>query len=142
MRNWKIFPAILGATALLAIGLYVAFYFVFLDFFVDLWWFRSLDFESYFWLRWLYGFVFSVVVTVFFFAVFILHFFIASRYLGLNPPDEVLMDSKKKAKFSALCRCVYEWLGHSLHTRFIDIGNFDCDTVLFAMGTSIIIFLW
>jgi uncharacterized membrane protein (UPF0182 family) len=99
MRNWKIFPAILGVTALLAIGLYVAFYFVFLDFFVDLWWFRSLDFESYFWLRWLYGFVFSVVVTVFFFAIFILHFFIASRYLGLNPPDEVLMDSKKKRNF-------------------------------------------
>lgn len=99
MRNWKMFPAILGVTALLAVGLYVAFYFVFLDFFVDLWWFRSLEFESYFWLRWLYRFIFSVVVTVFFFAVFQFHFFIASRYLGLNPPDEVVSDSKKMRSF-------------------------------------------
>jgi uncharacterized membrane protein (UPF0182 family) len=99
MRNLKMLPTILGVTALLAVGLYVAFYFVFLDFFVDLWWFRSLEFESYFWLRWLYRFIFSVVVTVFFFAVFMFHFFIASRYLGLNPPDEVLNDSKKKRSF-------------------------------------------
>lgn len=99
MRNWKMLPAILGVTALLSVGLYVAFYFVFLDFFVDLWWFRSLEFESYFWLRWLYRFIFSVIVTVFFFAVFMFHFFIASRYLGLNPRDEVLFDSKKMPNF-------------------------------------------
>jgi uncharacterized membrane protein (UPF0182 family) len=99
MRNWKMLPAILGVTAILAVGLYVAFYFVFLDFFVDLWWFRSLEFESYFWLRWLYRFIFSVVVTVFFFAVFMFHFFIASRYLGLNPPDEVVADNKKMRNF-------------------------------------------
>lgn len=99
MRNWKMLPAILGVTALSAVGLYVAFYFVFLDFFVDLWWFRSLELESYFWLRWLYRFIFSVIVTVFFFAVFMFHFFIASRYLGLNPPDEVLSDSKKMRNF-------------------------------------------
>ncbi len=99
MRNWKMLPAILGVTALLAVGLYVAFYFVFLDFFVDLWWFRSLEFESYFWLRWLYRFIFSVVVTVFFFTIFLFHFFIASRYLGLNPPDEVVSDSKKMQSF-------------------------------------------
>lgn len=99
MRNWKMLPAILGVTALLAVGLYIAFYFVFLDFFVDLWWFRSLEYEAYFWLRWLYRFIFSVLVTVFFFAVFIFHFFIASRYLGLNPPDEVLIDSNKRRHF-------------------------------------------
>lgn len=99
MRNWKLLPPLIAGTLVAAIGLYVAFYFVFLDFFVDLWWFRSLQFESYFWLRWLYRFIFSVAVTVFFFAVFMFHFSIASRYLGLNPPDEVWIDEKKRRRF-------------------------------------------
>lgn len=99
MRNWKLLPALTGATVVLAIVLYVAFYFVFLDFFVDLWWFKSLDFEAYFWLRLVYRFIFSGAVTLFFFAVFLFHFWIASRYLGLNPPDEVLMDDTKRRRF-------------------------------------------
>jgi hypothetical protein len=99
MRNWKMLPALVGATIMGAIVLYVAFYFVFLHFFVDLWWFKSLEFEAYFWLRLLYRFIFSGVVTIFFFAVFMFHFWIASHYLGLNPPDEVLLDDKKRQKF-------------------------------------------
>ncbi len=99
MRNWKLLPALASATIVGAIVLYVAFYFVFLDFFVDLWWFRSLEFEGYFWLRLLYRFIFSGAVTLFFFTVFQFHFWIASRYLGLNPPDEVLLDDKKRRRF-------------------------------------------
>ncbi|WKJ90409.1 UPF0182 family protein [Methylomonas montana] len=99
MRNWKLLPAFIAATLVAAIVLYVAFYFVFLDFFVDLWWFRSLEFETYFWLKLLYRFIFSGVVTAFFFAVFLFHFWIASRYLGLNPPDEILMDDSKRRRF-------------------------------------------
>ena len=99
MRNWKLLPALTGATIIGAIALYVAFYFVFLDFFVDLWWFRSLDFEGYFWLRLLYRFIFSGAVTLFFFAIFQSHFWIASRYLGLNPPEDVLLDDVKRRRF-------------------------------------------
>ncbi|CAD6881902.1 hypothetical protein [Methylomonas albis] len=99
MRNWKLLPAIIAATLAAAIVLYVAFYFVFLDFFVDLWWFRSLEFEAYFWLKLLYRFIFSGAVTAFFFVVFLFHFWIASRYLGLNPPDETLMDDSKRRRF-------------------------------------------
>lgn len=99
MRNWKLLPALTGATVVAAIVLYVAFYFVFLDFFVDLWWFRSLEFEFYFWLRLIYRFIFSGAVTLFFFSIFLFHFWIASRYLGLNPPDDVLMDDKKRRSF-------------------------------------------
>lgn len=99
MRKRKLLPALAGFTIVSAIILYVAFYFVFLDFFVDLWWFRSLEFEAYFWLRLLYRFVFSGAVTLFFFGVFQFHFWIASRYLGLNPPDEVLLDDKKRRRF-------------------------------------------
>jgi len=100
MRNWKLLPAI-AAAIVLAIVLYVAFYFVFLDFFVDLWWFKSLEFEGYFWLKVLYRFIFSGMVTVFFFTVFQFHFWIASRYLGLNPQEEALMDDRQRRRFLA-----------------------------------------
>lgn len=99
MRNWKLIPGLIGATIILAIVLYVAFYFVFLDLFVDLWWFQSLKFEGYFWLRLLYRFFLSGGVTLFFFAIFFFHFWIASRYLGLNPPDEILADVDKRQRF-------------------------------------------
>ena len=99
MSKRKLLPTLLGVTLVSAIVLYVAFYFVFLDFLVDLWWFRSLEFEAYFWLRLLYRFVFSGAVTLFFFGVFQFHFWIASRYLGLNPSDEILLDDKKRRRF-------------------------------------------
>ncbi len=99
MRNWKLLPALVGATIVIAVILYVAFYFFFLDLFVDLWWFRSLQFEGYFWLRLLYRFILSGSVTLFFFAVFFFHFWVASRYLGLNPPDAVLLDADKRRRF-------------------------------------------
>ena len=99
MRNWKLLPAIAVATLVIAIILYVAFYFVFLDLLVDLWWFRSLEFEGYFWLRLLYRFIFSGGVTLVFFCIFFFHYWIASRYLGLNPPDDVLLDADKRQRF-------------------------------------------
>jgi uncharacterized membrane protein (UPF0182 family) len=98
MRNWK---AWLGGFAVLSIILYVAFYFIFINFFVDLWWFRSLELEGYFWLKLLYRFFFSGGVTLLFFSIFFFHFWIASRYLGLNPPDDVLFNPDKRRKFQA-----------------------------------------
>ncbi len=92
-------PALAGATLAIAIILYVAFYFVFLELLVDLWWFRSLELEAYFWLRLLYRFILSGGVTLVFFAIFYFHFWIATRYLGLNPPDDVLLDADKRQRF-------------------------------------------
>jgi uncharacterized membrane protein (UPF0182 family) len=89
MRILKLLPAIIGATFVIAIILYVAFQFVFLDLFVDLWWFQSLKLESYFWLRLLYRFFLSGGVTLLFFSIFFFHFWIASRYLASNTPDEI-----------------------------------------------------
>ncbi|MDD1630491.1 MAG: UPF0182 family protein, partial [Methylococcaceae bacterium] len=108
MRNLKFLPAIIGAIflpaiigAILAIALilFVAFHFIFLDLFVDLWWYQSLKLESYFWLRLLYKYFLSGAVTLTFFAIFFFHFWIASRYLGLSPPDDVLKDSDKRRRF-------------------------------------------
>ena len=98
MRNWKLLSTIIGLTGL-AVIVYILFYFVFVDFFVDLWWFRSLNFEGYFWLRLLYRFIFSGGVTIIFFSIFFFHFWIASRYLGLNPPDEILVSADKRQRF-------------------------------------------
>jgi uncharacterized membrane protein (UPF0182 family) len=99
MRNLKFLPALIGATLGIAIIIYVAFYFIFLDLFVDLWWFQSLQQEPYFWLRLLYRFFLSGGVTLAFFLIFFFHFWIASRYLGLNPPDEILSDIDKRRRF-------------------------------------------
>jgi len=99
MRNLKFLPPLIGATLVIAIILYVAFYFIFLDLIVDLWWYQSLKLEAYFWLRLLYKFFLSGGVTLAFFAIFFFHFWIASRYLGLNPPDEVINNSDKRRRF-------------------------------------------
>ena len=99
MRSLKLLPAVIGATFVIAIILYVAFHFIFLDLFVDLWWFQSLKLESYFWLRLLYRFFLSGGVTLLFFSIFFFHFWIASRYLGVNPPDEILSNIDKRQRF-------------------------------------------
>ncbi len=99
MRNLKPLPALIGATLVIAIIIYVAFYFIFLELFVDLWWYKSLQLEAYFWLRLLYKFFLSGAVTLGFFGIFFFHFWIASRYLGLNPPDETLNDVDKRRRF-------------------------------------------
>lgn len=99
MRNWKLLPALAAGALVVGVVLYVAFYFIFLELLVDLWWFRSLELEGYYWLRLLYRFILSGGVTFIFFAIFYFHFWIASRYLGLNPPDEVLLDVDKRQRF-------------------------------------------
>ncbi len=99
MRNLKFLPALIGATLGIAIIVYVAFYFIFLDLFVDLWWYQSLKLEAYFWLKLLYRFFLSGGVTLVFFLIFFFHFWIASRYLGINPPDEVLHNLDKHRRF-------------------------------------------
>ena len=81
-----IFLIVLVTTVLLLS--YVAFTFLFLDLFVDFWWFKSLNLESYFWLRNSYRYLFSIGVTVFFFSIFFTHFWVASRYLGIDIQKE------------------------------------------------------
>jgi len=102
MRSWKLLPALIGISIVALIAIYVLFYFFFLDLFVDLWWFRSLDFEGYFWLRLLYRFILSGTVTLFFFGVFFFHFWIASRYLSFDIPEELLLDVNKRRRFQRL----------------------------------------
>jgi hypothetical protein len=99
MRNLKLLPALIAATLVIAVIAFTAFHFIFLDLFVDLWWYQSLKLEFYFWLRLLYKFFFSGIVTLAFFAIFFFHFWIASRYLGLNPREDIVNSFEKNRRF-------------------------------------------
>lgn len=99
MRNLNSIPALLAAILAICLVVFVAFHFIFLDLFVDLWWYQSIKLEHYFWLRLLYKFFLSGGVTMFFFCIFFFHFWIASSYLGLNPQEEVLVNFDKNLRF-------------------------------------------
>lgn len=84
MRNWKslltfitVFLAVLAVVGF-ALGITLT------DFIVDFWWFDSLEYSRYFWLRVLYRYIFSGGVTIFFFLIFFINFWVASRYLGVD----------------------------------------------------------
>ncbi|WP_404358470.1 UPF0182 family protein [Methylotuvimicrobium sp. KM1] len=102
MRIPRHLTKIIAATLGILLVVYVAFYFVFLDLIVDYWWFQALRYEGYFWLRLLYRFFLSGAVTAVFFSIFFLHFWLAARYLGFNPNQDVLQDSTKRKRFESL----------------------------------------
>ncbi len=89
---------IAGAVVVLAV-VYIAFFFIFLDLVVDFWWFGSLGFETYFWLRLLYKYLILGGFTLLFFLIFFFHFWIASKFLGINRPtrSEGTEDDAKKS---------------------------------------------
>ncbi|MGH8557890.1 MAG: UPF0182 family protein [Methylococcales bacterium] len=84
MPIWKRILVLSGIALAVIVLLYVAFHFIFLDFYVNLWWFESLEFERYFWLRQLYRYFISGGVTLFFFLIFFLNFWVASNFLGVT----------------------------------------------------------
>lgn len=102
MRNLIKLIIFLG---ILCIGLGVAYLvlnFMFLDFFVDQWWFDSLGYKSYFYLRIIYRYITFIGVTAIFFFIFFFNFLIASRYLGnaLSDTDEDSDDTNKRRIFN------------------------------------------
>jgi len=56
------------------------------DYLVDLWWFHSLNYEFYYWQRLLYRYAIFGGVTLIFFLIFWLNFWVASHHLGASPP--------------------------------------------------------
>jgi uncharacterized protein len=67
------------------------------DYLVDIWWFDSLGYEFYFWQRLLYRYVVFGSVTLFFFLIFFLNFWTASRFLGTTASSEPQDQDKKRA---------------------------------------------
>jgi uncharacterized protein len=99
MDHWKRWLLLLGAGIVVFGALLLFFSLFFADFLVDLFWFRALQYELYFWQRFLYRYVILVSVTLLFFSIFFLNFWVASRYLGTTaPPDETGPSAMKAYK--------------------------------------------
>jgi len=56
------------------------------NYIVDIWWFRAVGYELYYWQQLLYRYFIFAAVGVFFFLLFFLNFWVASRYLGTANP--------------------------------------------------------
>ncbi len=67
--------------------LFVSFHTVFLGLIVDYWWYSSLDYQGYFWLRTFYKYLIPGGVTLCFLFIFFSNFWIASRFIGINTPQ-------------------------------------------------------
>src|SRR3974390_684956 len=85
-RLWR-WLKILVLTAVGLVLLYVVFALVFMSFMVDLWWFDSLGYLTYFLWRLTYRYIILVVFSLLFFLVFFLNFWVASRFLGTSAPE-------------------------------------------------------
>jgi uncharacterized protein len=84
MRDWKRMLTLAGIVLVVLGVIYVAFFLIFLELVVDFWWFRSLNFEGYFWLKLLYRYIISGGVTLLFFLIFFINFWIGSRFVGFQ----------------------------------------------------------
>lgn len=69
---------------ILLIIIFIAFHLIFLQLLVDFWWYSSLDYTGYFWLRTLYQYLIPGAVTLCFLFIFYSNFWIASRFLGIK----------------------------------------------------------
>ena len=103
-RHWKRWLALFLGGIFGAVLLTVVFGFVFLNFLVDLWWFRALHYEGYFWLRLAYRYIVLAGVTIAFFLIFFLNFWVASRYLGTSLPADTGTAGAKRGGYGSLIR--------------------------------------
>ncbi len=98
MKKWKrLLILFVFAIALLGAAI-LAFSLIFEDLVVDWFWFRSLNYEGYFWLRLTYKYLVFLGVTLLFFFIFFFNFWVASRYLGAAKRSENGKDDRQKKK--------------------------------------------
>lgn len=87
MQTWKRVLLYTVAAVLITGILALIMGYFFNDFIVNLWWFSSLDYDPYFWQRLLYRYAVFFVVTLLFFIIFFLNFWIGAKYLGAKTPS-------------------------------------------------------
>lgn len=97
LKKW--FLILLGLAVLAAAGSLVLAFFL-TDFIVDLWWFRSLGYEGFFWLRLTYRHLILAGFTFIFFTIFFLNFWLGSRYLGTTTPP--LANDQARSRYRKL----------------------------------------
>ena len=86
MDQWKRRLLIAAAGTIGLAVLILAWCFLSANYLVDIWWFESLGYLFYYWQRALYRYVVLISVTLLFFLIFFLNFWIASNYLGTVSP--------------------------------------------------------
>jgi uncharacterized protein len=104
MHHWRRWLALAGGVVLLLGAIHLVFSYLFLDFLVDHLWFQSLGYEGYFWLRVLYRYAVFGVVTLLFFMVFFLNFWLASRFLGSTAQSPEDADVRSRQRYVELAR--------------------------------------
>ena len=97
MHHWRRWLALAGGVILLLGTIHLVFSYLFLDFLVDHLWFQSLGYEGYFWLRVLYRYAVFGAVTLLFFMVFFLNFWLASRFLPIEDQIQTGVHVSEKA---------------------------------------------
>jgi uncharacterized membrane protein (UPF0182 family) len=105
IKKWMAF--IIGLLGILAI-LIAAVKFIFIDFFVDLWWFQDQGMTSYYLLRLLYPYLILIFFTILFFAIFYVNFRVASHIIGFEDKP----DGYKEKKW-------LKYLNHALRDMYI-----------------------
>ncbi len=88
MVHWKRWLAASLVTIAALVGVIMTLGPFFADFLIDIWWFGSLGYEAYFWQRTLYRYAVLGSVSIFFFLIFFLNFWVASRFLGAPLPGK------------------------------------------------------
>ncbi len=97
MVHWKrwLFACVVSILALAGIIFVLSFFCS--HFLVDIWWFNSVGYEAYFWQRALYRYAVLGSVSLFFFLLFFLNFWVASRFLGAAVPGKTATDASLKS---------------------------------------------
>ncbi|MEE4355397.1 MAG: UPF0182 family protein [Desulfococcaceae bacterium] len=114
MQKWKRRLIISGAAVISLCIIYIVFNFVFLDFFVNFWWFGSLDFQGYYLKRIFYREMTFAAVFLFFSLVFFSNFWFASRYLGTS-------SIARECQLDLECRKRHERMFHNFQSGSMKI---------------------
>jgi uncharacterized protein len=97
MVHWKRWLAATVVSITALVGIIIALSFFFSHFLVDIWWFDSVGYEAYFWQRTLYRYAVLGSVSIFFFLIFFLNFWVASRFVGATLPAGTPTAASSKA---------------------------------------------
>ena len=127
---------IIGLFAILGI-LIATVNFIFLDFFVDLWWFQAQGMTSYYLLRILYPYLIFIFFTILFFAIFYVNFRIASHIVGFEDKPHGYKEKKWLKHLNHALRNMYLVLSFmmALIVAIPIFKNWE-NSLLFLFGNS------
>jgi hypothetical protein len=127
---------IIGLLAILGI-LAATVNFIFLDFFVDLWWFQAQGMTSYYLLRILYPYLIFIFFTILFFAIFYINFRVASHIVGFEDKPDGYKEKKWLKHLNHALRNMYLLLSFvmALIVAIPIFKNWE-NSLLFLFGNS------